>query len=129
MVHYPPVYSLGYASDGGLYFPDTIHKLSEEEISHWSNLEYIDLVKVTYFQDFFISMDYLIRFYTPQHCDFLLLHWQEILSLYISEEEIPRQDLNELVEKSFGDKFDVPEASLCRKTGNQFLNCRWGDNN
>ena len=58
-----PVYSLGYASDGGLYFPDTIHKLSEEEISHWSDLEYIDLVKVNYFQDFFISMDYLIRFY------------------------------------------------------------------
>ena len=39
---------LGYASDGGLYFPDTIPKLSEEQINHWSQLDYIDLVKVNH---------------------------------------------------------------------------------
>ena len=36
---------------------------------------------------------------------------QEILSLYIPQEEIPREDLIDLVDKSFAGKFDVPKAS------------------
>ena len=36
---------------------------------------------------------------------------QEILNLYIPQEEIPREDLIDLVDKSFAAKFDVPEAS------------------
>ena len=36
---------------------------------------------------------------------------QELLSLYIPEEEIPREDLIDLVDKSFASKFDVPKAS------------------
>ena len=46
--------------------------------------------------------------------------FQEIIRLYISETELPREDLNEVVEKSFQDRFHVPKISLCRKIGNTF---------
>ena len=47
---------------------------------------------------------------------FILL-LQEILGLYIPKEEIPPEDLNDLIEKSFDGKFDVPHASLSGTKG------------
>ena len=41
------------------------------------------------------------------------------MSLYISESEIPRNDLIKIVETSFHNKFNVPEASSCTKAGNK----------
>jgi threonine synthase len=33
----------GFASDGGLYVPETIPKISEEQLDEWKNLSYVDL--------------------------------------------------------------------------------------
>ena len=41
------------------------------------------------------------------------------MSLYISESEIPRNDLIKIVETSFHNKFNVPAASSCTKLGNK----------
>ena len=41
------------------------------------------------------------------------------MSLYISESEIPRNDLIKIVETSFHNKFNVPAASSCTKVGNK----------
>ena len=34
----------GYSKDGGLYFPETIPKLSPEQLEAWSKLSYPDLL-------------------------------------------------------------------------------------
>ena len=34
----------GYSKDGGLYFPETIPKLSQEQLESWSKLSYPDLL-------------------------------------------------------------------------------------
>lgn len=61
----------GYASDGGLYFPETIPVLSTSFLHlNWNELAYPDLVKV-------------------------------ILELYIDKEEIPQRHIHELVDKAF----------------------------
>ena len=77
----------GYSSDGGLYFPELIPKLSAEQITQWAGLGYVDLVK-------------------------------ELLRLYISESEIPTDDLDVIVEDCFRGRFDVPLASSCRSNTN-----------
>ena len=41
------------------------------------------------------------------------------MSLYISESEIPQNDLIKIVETSFHNKFNVPAASSCTKLGNK----------
>ena len=41
------------------------------------------------------------------------------MSLYISESEIPRNDLIKIVETSFHNKFNVPAASSFTKLGNK----------
>ena len=41
------------------------------------------------------------------------------MSLYISESEIPRNDLIKMIETSFHNKFNVPAASSCKKKGNK----------
>ena len=41
------------------------------------------------------------------------------MSFYISESEIPRNDLIKIVETSFHNKFNVPAASSCTKVGNK----------
>ena len=41
------------------------------------------------------------------------------MSLYISESEIPRNDLIKIVETSFHNKFNFPVASSCTKKGNK----------
>ena len=53
------------------------------------------------------------------------LLFQEILKLYISETEMPREDVNEVVEKALKDKFHVPETSLTKKGGNTFSGHRF----
>ena len=39
------LYFAGYALDGGLYFPEKIPKISQDEMDHWSSLSYPDLLK------------------------------------------------------------------------------------
>ena len=41
------------------------------------------------------------------------------MSLYISESEIPQNDLIKIVETSFHNKFNVPAATSCTKKGNK----------
>ena len=41
------------------------------------------------------------------------------MSLYISESEIPQNDLIKIVETSFHNKFNFPVASSCTKKGNK----------
>ena len=60
----------GYASDGGLYFPEKIPLLSKDEIEQLSSLSYPGMVK-------------------------------KIMPLFISEEEIPQKDLDEIVDNAF----------------------------
>jgi threonine synthase len=36
---------LGYAEDGGLYFPESIPKLDNSQIENWSKLSYPELVE------------------------------------------------------------------------------------
>ena len=50
---------------------------------------------------------------------------QVIFSLYIPQEEIPREDLIDLVDKSFAGKFDVPKASRKQESKNGKY---WHDN-
>ena len=38
-------FSPGYAEDGGIYFPESIPKLSDEELLSWSKLSYPELLK------------------------------------------------------------------------------------
>jgi len=33
----------GFASDGGLYVPETIPKISKKQLEGWKNLNYVDL--------------------------------------------------------------------------------------
>ena len=61
---------LGYARDGGLYFPETIPSLTKDEIEEWSVLSYTELVK-------------------------------KVMPLFISAEEIPQPDLNQIIDKAF----------------------------
>ena len=53
------------------------------------------------------------------------LIFQEILKLYISETEMPPDDVNEVVNKAFKDKFLVPETSLIKKGGNPISSLRF----
>jgi len=60
----------GYAKDGGLYFPEQIPIISEEEKTDWYNLSFPDLAV-------------------------------EVLKKFISSEEIPPEDLSDLVAKAY----------------------------
>lgn len=68
----------GYASDGGLYFPETIPLLTKDQIEKLAPLTYPQLVK-------------------------------EILPLFISPDEIPKEDLNQIIDKAFA-KFSIPQV-------------------
>ena len=46
---------IGYARDGGLYVPESIPKISKDEIEEWSALSYPELVKKI--MPLFISSD------------------------------------------------------------------------
>ena len=61
---------IGYARDGGLYFPESIPTITRDDMEKWSKLSYPELVR-------------------------------KILPLFISEDEMPRADLNEIVDSAF----------------------------
>jgi threonine synthase len=69
----------GLASDGGLFIPHSIPRLSSDALESW------------------------------QHLDFRQLALQ-ILSLYISAEEIPQNDLKNLIDRSYS-TFRVDEVT------------------
>lgn len=69
----------GYASDGGLYMPETIPKLDKCTLDVWKQL------KLSY----------------PQVVE-------KIVRLFVTEVEIPDNDLNDAITKAYA-KFNVPE--------------------
>ena len=60
----------GYAEDGGLYFPESIPKLGQDEIEAMAKMTYPEMVKT-------------------------------IMSKFISESEIPSNDLTSLIDRAF----------------------------
>ena len=60
----------GYAEDGGLYFPESIPKLEQDEIEAMAKMTYPEMVKT-------------------------------IMSKFISESEIPSNDLSSLIDRAF----------------------------
>jgi len=60
----------GYAKDGGLYFPETIPKLSPETLQSWKTLSYPQIVA-------------------------------NVMGMFIDEEDLPKDDLAQLIAKAF----------------------------
>jgi threonine synthase len=63
-------YKTGYAKDGGLYFPESIPTVCEDEKASWSRLSFQDLAV-------------------------------EVLKKFIDSEEIPHEEMKQLVAKAY----------------------------
>ena len=76
-------YFVGYATDGGLYFPEKIPELNKETLKKWQGLDYVGLV-------------------------------QEIASIFISEDEIDRNELRARIAKGY-ESFKIKEVVRINK--------------